>query len=164
MATQPLKPCRAVTSLYGGAQESDKQAVNTSETFIPGDLLVRVNNKLTKCGADPAIVTYIASCTETQQVPGETKVVVQRVKPSDTYVMSAFHSTASSATIADADLDGNSTYGIALQTVSGVAAWVMDLQDTTNIKVRLTGRIDAAADTYPQCLVQFLSTTLTFQA
>lgn len=162
MAIQALKPARLVTTKSGGSGESDKLDINTSETFISGDLLVKVNNKLTKCGADPIAISYIASCTETQQVPGDTRVVVQRIQTGEVYVMNAYSATPSSAVVADTALDAKSDYGVALVTVSGATAWVVDLDDTTNIKVRLTGRIDPAADTYPQCLVEWIPTALTF--
>jgi hypothetical protein len=162
MAIQALKPARLIVTKNGGAGESDKLDINTAEVFIPGDLLVKVNNKLTRCGADPVAISYIASCTETQAVPGDTRVVVQRIQTGESYVMNAYSGTASLAVIADSALDAKSDYGVALVTVSGSTAWVLDIDDTTNIKVRLLSRIDAATDTYPQCVVEFLPTALTF--
>jgi hypothetical protein len=161
MATLALKPIKISSTSQSGAASYGKIAVSASATFANGDLLLKTNNAVTVCGADPAIISYFAPFTSSDAVPGETKFVLPVIKPEDTFEITAYHSTAANATVADADLDGQSDYGVILATVSGVSAWCLDLEDTSNKRVRLLGRLSDATDLYPRVLVKFLPSILT---
>jgi len=161
MATQALRQLRLFKTA-AGSQECDKIALATGATMIPGDILLKTDNKVDIAGADPSVISYYSQGTSTDVVPGETKLVVTRIHSSDQFAINAYHTTAANATVPDTALDGQANYGIARQTVSGVTAWVLDLEDTSATRVRLLERLDPAADLYPRCVVQFLPANLTF--
>jgi len=105
----------------------------------------------------------LAVSNESDTVPGlSNQINVIKIRPSDTYEITAHHSTAASAVFADSALDENADYGLLKTTVSGVAAWCLDLQDTTNKRVRVFERISSATDLYPRLRVQFLEGDLNF--
>lgn len=163
MATIALQPCDSVKTSSGGAEEYDKIAL-TSGTPIAGDLMVKANAEVTICSTDPAVISYLTQIPSGGQVPGETKYLMQRIKPTETYVMNAYSSTSSLAVIADTALDGQSNYAIVKATNGGVTAWCIDIDDTgaDHVRVRLINRLSGATDIFPLCEVQFLSSVLTF--
>lgn len=163
MATLALKPIKIVVTTSEGAANYEKLAPSASATFAEGDLLLKSNNTVTVCGADPTVISNLAQFPSTSILPGETKAVLAKVKPGDTFECSAYSATPASAVIADTALDGASDYGIVLATVSGVSAWCLDIDDTVNVRVRLLGRVDnsTATDLYPRVLVKFLPSILT---
>jgi hypothetical protein len=161
MATLALQPIKISATSKQGAPAYGKIAVSASATFASGDLLVKTNNAVTVCGADPTIVSYVSQNTSSDAVPGETRFVLASVQPEDTFEISAYSATPASAVIADTALDGQSDYGIVMATVSGVSAWCLDVDDQVNVRVRLLGRISGATDLYPRCQVKFLPSILT---
>lgn len=160
MATLALKPCVHVKSYGGSGPEYDRLAISGAATLIDGDLVVKVNNTIDVCGADPTNISGLMQSSNTATVPGNSLLQFVKVKPADTFEMTLWSTTASSATCADADLDASYVLGISKQTVSGNVAWVADVDDIVNTRVRVIGRhpLSAATDTYPRVFVQFLST------
>ena len=73
-------------------------------------------------------------------------------------------SASASAVLADATLDSMTEYGIAFATVSGQSAWMIDIADTSNKRVRIIKRLDSATDLYPRCVVEFKTANLVFSA
>ncbi len=165
MATLPLKPVSLYKTTHGGAGEYESVPVTNAQTWINGDLLVRVDGAASLCGADPTRISYLASGLQTDTVPGQSLTNLIRIKPTDKFLMSAYNASPASAVIADSALDGASEYGVAQVTVSGVAAWVLDTADQTATRVRLLARVasDSATDLYPQCIVQFVDSVITFR-
>lgn len=157
MATLSLKPL-AIAQVRDGAPSYEKIAPSTSATFVAGDLAVKTDNALIECGANPTVITHYTSTTQAGIIPGDTKMVVAKVRQEDTYEMSAWSATPSLATIADTALDAQADYGITFNTVSGVSAWTMDIDKigAVNARVRLLDRVDGSADVYPRVRVRFL--------
>lgn len=167
MATYALQPPTYAFGYTGVGPEYEKVTVSASATYARGDLLLKTNNAVTVCGSDPTIISYLSQSANTDSVPGESTVAVIRVKPEDTFEMSLYNSTPASATCADADLDGQTTYGITLATVSGVSAWTLDTSNAgASVKrVQLVGRVPnyTASDLYPRVYAKFLSSVVTYQ-
>lgn len=165
MATIALSPVTLRTTSFGGSAEYENIALSASAVPIAGDLCFKINNTLDVCSTDPAQVTWLINEAYTATIPGITTLSVQKIKPSETYLMNAYSATASLAVIADSALDAQSNYGIIKATVpasTGVVAWCMDVDETVFIKVRIIDRLDAAADLYPRCVVQFIQSVLTY--
>lgn len=163
MATLALQPLRTYKARAGNSVEFDQ--ITVSGTVIPGDLLCKTNGQaVTVAGYTyPPTITYVAVCNNSDTIPGLSNINnVEIIRPGDVFEISAHHSTAASAVVADADLDGLASYGILKTTVSGNVAWTLDLQDTTNTRVRLLGRLSTATDLYPRVLVSFLTAALTY--
>lgn len=164
MAVLTLKPARSIKESFGGGPENVNMTPAAASSWIIGDLLVQTDNTAVICGANPTVVSFISPSTVSDTVPGISTLSVQKVRPSSTFVMSAYSATPSSATVPDSALDGQANYGIIRVTVSGVVAWTLNLDDSTQqIRVRLLKRLDLATDTYPQCEVQFLDSICTFK-
>lgn len=162
MATLALQPLRFDKGVAGTSPEFISQSV--SGTLREGDLLLKTNGVNAKPASNsPARITHLTVCASTETTPGVPNILpLVKIRACDTFEISAHHSTAASAVVADSDLDGASVYGLVEATVSGVAAWCMDLQDTSNARVRLVERISSATDLYPRCRVQFMSDYLTY--
>lgn len=158
MATKAIKPLRLDKCVAGGSVEFDK--CSTSGTFVTGTPMIKANGAYTACADMPTQVTALAMSAGTDYIPGDTSGVINlhKIRPGDLYEISAFHSTAASAVVADSALDANAKYAILQATVSSSGGWCIDLSDTTNVSVKLVERIDSATDLYPRCRVSFLDT------
>lgn len=165
MATLPLKQPRLDQTRTGASGDTELKTLTTG-TPIKVDFAVLTNNELTLCGTDPVAISYLMTTGNAGVVPGETRYIVQRVHPSDTFAMTVYHSTTASAVLADADIDAQTQYGIIKATVDGVTAWAVDKEETGAVKVRVIGRQSdcTATDVFPRALVQFISSTCTFQS
>jgi hypothetical protein len=161
MATKALQPLRLDKCAAGNSPEFVQ--LTTSGTLVAGDLLIKANGAASICSDEPQQISYLTVCADTDIIPGSNTGVINvlAVKPHDTFEISAVHSTAASAVVADSAVDAKAEYGVKKATVSGVIAWGLDLQDTTNTSVRLIERVDSATDLYPRVRVQFLSTVCT---
>lgn len=163
MATLALQPL-ALLQTRDGAGSYEKLAASASATFIKGDLLVKINNTLAECGTDPIAITHFTDATETSTVPGDTKLVIGKIRSEDTFEVSAYSATPASAVIADSALDAQNDYGITLATVSGVTAWALDVDKSGAVlaRVRLLARDDnsTATDLYPRVRVRFLGSVI----
>lgn len=163
MATRALQPVRWIKGRDGKTPEMQKL---TGVTAInPGELLVKANEVLAICADAATVVTHLAVTDSDDQVlPGDSAYTmpVVIVRPGDTFEMSAWSVTPASAVIADSALDAQAGYNIKKVTVSGVTAWVLDIDVTGGSApcVRLIGRStkDSATDLYPRVSVQFLNT------
>ncbi len=163
MAVKTIEPCRHI-STHGKAPELDFFSV-TGSTHKANDLCVRTNNCIAACSATtPSPITALALTAAANTVPGSTAGTQPLIKitSDDEFEMNVYHATPGSALIADADIDDAKQYGITFATVSGVSAWVIDLAESTSVRVSLVKRLDAATDTYPRCVVRFLPSVLTF--
>lgn len=161
MATLAVQPLRYDKSRSGNSDEFE--LISVSGNIANGLLTVRTNGLDAVCASNsPAVITHLAVCLQSETVPGATQLSAIKVRPGDTYEITAHHSTAASAVVPDSALDGQSDYGIIWNTVSGQNAFMLDLQDTSNKRVRLLERISTATDVYPRCRVQFLAANLTF--
>lgn len=163
MATLALQPLRFDKSASGNSPEFEGCTV--SGTLKEGDLLLKTNGAAAKPASNsPAVITYL-TVDAGVTMPGIPNIAqLIKIRPQDTFEISAHHSTAASAVVADSALDGQADYGLVEVTVSGVAAWALDLQDTSTKRVRLLERISSATDLYPRCRVQFLDSYLTYGA
>lgn len=163
MATRALQPVRWIKSANGKPPEMQKLTGVTA--MKPGELCVKANEVLAICADAATVVTHlVVSDSDTQVLPGDSAYTqpVVIIKPGDTFEMSAWSVTPPSAVIADSALDAQSGYNIKKVTVSGVTAWVLDIDVTGGASpaVRLIGRNtkDSATDLYPRVFVQFLGT------
>ena len=155
MATNTILPVRHNTSTAGQAPECE--LVTYTGTPLNGDLLVKTDNVANVCGADPAGISWVALSGTSGVMPGNTtQFLVAKVRPTDIFEMNYNTGTASTSTIADADLDDITQYGIAKSTISSNTAWTVGQGGTNQVRVRIIGRLSPAADTYPRCLVQFI--------
>lgn len=140
--------------------------VNTaSSSHIDGDLLVRTNNIGTICSANPSKVGFLAPTAAANTIPGSTAgdMPLIKVRAGDEFEANLFHSTASSAVLADSDIDDEVSYGITKSTISDVVGWYVNKGDTTNSQVTIVKRLSAAADTYPRVVVRFNPAYLVFE-
>ncbi len=163
MATLALQPLRFDKSASGNSAEFD--ACSVSGTLKEGDLLLKTNGIAAKPASNsPAVITYL-TVDAGVTMPGISNIAgLVKIKPADLFEITAHHSTAASAVVPDSALDGQADYGLVEATVSGVAAWCLDLQDTSNKRVRIIDRISTATDVYPRLRVQFLDPYLTYGA
>lgn len=165
MATIALAKAQLDWNSFGGSAEYENIALSSGAAPIAGDLCFKVNNTLDVCGSDPAQITWLIQEGTAGTIPGISTYSVQKIKPSEVYLMNAYSATASLAVIADTALDAQSNYGIVKATVpasTGTVAWCLDVDDTVFIKVRIVDRLDSATDIYPRCRVQFIQSVLTF--
>lgn len=160
MAAIVPKPLRCIKAGAGQGPEFDLLTVNA--TCPVGDLLLKTDGTANTCGADPTVITYLCTATGGAPVPGNTTGTVQRIRGSDFYRINAYSATPASAVLADTTLDGQANYGVVWATISGQAAWFLDVDDQVNVRVRLVGRTDGATDTYPEAIIQFLPSVLTY--
>ena len=158
-AIQP-KPLRLIKTASGQAPEFD--LITVVSTVPTGDLCVKANGAADSCGSDPAQISYLATCEGDDLVPGQTRGMLQRIRASDTYRANIYSATPSLAVLADSALDAQTSYGVVWATVSGVAAWFVDVDDAVFIKARVVARTDSATDTYPEVYIQFLQSVLTY--
>lgn len=165
MATIAIRPCTHVSD--HGRGNSCEKVVCTSATPCVGDLMQRTNNIGVVCSTDPAMISYLCPQVYTDTMPGEASLSLNliKVRPTDIFEMNVYNSSASAATIADADIDDATKYGIVKASVSsnGSSAWMVDNSETASVRVKVIKRLDAAADLYPRVWVQFLESVTCFQ-
>lgn len=163
MATLALQPARLVKTRDGKPAEAE--TITGVTGLNPGDICVKANGALAAAADAATVVTHLCTFdSDAQYLPGTTAYSgpYVKIKPGDTYEMSAWSATPASAVIADSDLDAQPSYNIKKPTVSGVTAYVLDIDATggSSPAVRLVGRRAdcSATDLYPRVLVQFLPT------
>lgn len=159
MAIAPLKLVKC-----GDGSEPECEQISVPSTTIVGDLLVKTNGEAATAASAASVVSYFSQITGTQTVPGVTAGhgLLGKIRAGDTFEMNNYHAGASLSTVAAADLDAQSDYGITFVTVSSVAAWCIDKVNTTQKVVRVIENLDAASAQYPRCRVQFLPAAITF--
>lgn len=159
MAIQPLK---LVKTMSGSEPEYD--ALVGASSIIPGDLIVKTNNTALVVSADPTNVSHFSQLAGTSTVPGTTAgtLLLGRIRPTDTFEMNAYASVAANSSVPASALDGKADYGVTFQTVSSVAAWFVDLDETAIPVVRIVANNDSATTQYPRLQVQFLQTVVSF--
>jgi uncharacterized protein YfaQ (DUF2300 family) len=160
MATQTLKAPEHVYSSSGGAPQMVKLTC-TGATVVAGHFLVRTNNLGAVCADSCSNVQFLSPVANAATMPGAAalELNVIKIRPSDVFEINVWNTTASSAVIADSDLDAELSYGVAYVTVSGVAAWVLNSTNTTTEMATIIERLSPAADTYPRVRCQFKSNT-----
>ena len=148
----------------GGACEMD--TVNTaSSAHTEGDLLVRVNNIGTICAQNAATISFLAPTAAANTIPGSTAgdMPLIKVRAGDEFEATLFHSTASSAVLADADIDDRVSYGLIRGTISSQVGFYVNKGDTSNAVCEIVKRLDGAADLYPRVVIHFNPSYLTFR-
>lgn len=163
MATRALKPVKLVKTRDG--KPGEFETITGVTAINVGDICVKANNALAGAANGATVVTHLATFDSDDQVlPGAVAFTgpFLKLKPGDTFEMSAWSATPASAVIADTALDAQPGYNIYKATVSGVTAYVLDIDATGGAApcVRLIGRhpADSATDLYPRVFAQFLGT------
>jgi hypothetical protein len=155
-----IKQVRLVKNKNGS--EPEYESISAASTVIDGDLLVKTNNAAVVCASAAAVVSYFSQAAGTSTVPGTSNMLLGKIQPGDTFEINYFHPNASLATIGTNDLDGQVDYGITFTTVSTVAAWFVDGNNTSQKVFRIIENIDGVTVSYPRCRVQALPAACTF--
>ncbi len=158
MATQTIWLTHAggVTRSDGSHPQIKFYQEANSQTFVAGDLVYRSSGLLTVCGADPAAILGIALAPATNVTSSHTMIPVLVLDTDTEVVMNVYHSTASSATFANNSGHGGE-YGIA-QNAAG--KWCVDLEDTSNTRVKVNSYVDDKGDIYMKVKVKFMPASL----
>lgn len=156
MSTFALRPPSHVKSDSGQPSESEKLTIVAS--LIQGELLVKANNAVSAVTDGATIITHVMPTISANVIPGQTlEMPLIQLKSRDVWEMTAWHTSAGAAVIADSVLDAQPDFDVAKKTVSGQTQWVLDMNNTGSAAVRLIQRAPGftATDQYPRVWVRF---------
>lgn len=155
MATLAIAPLRFY---QGNPPRMERETIIAG--FVEGQLLIKTNNVMAACGADPTYVSHVCPTISANVIPGNTLVMdLPVVLPGQIWEATLYSATLASAVFAEADLDTPADYGAISATVSGITCWMVDKDETSTKVFRVIGRAptSSATDLYPRVYVQFLA-------